>query len=757
MKSHRYLDARLWFRGMVRAIIRPRPRMRLWRWLDKHVRIPESSGGPNPGAMRTGRFPIFRGLYDLASQKHVHFLTLCSSARAGKTLFCICLVLYWISERFGWVAWLDPSRNSARKLVRDELDDFLLECKPVRALAVAAPPAPGCKKWWTTLEKAFRGKRFRIIGSGAEADLHGFNAELVVTNELDACRASTDKSAASTDKLEARTALFGNSRLVVRNSTPQEGEFGPTWTKFLSGTQHHCYLPCPHCSDERSRDPQLGYLVTTPFQPPAEEDCRPGWSPASYDPRLAGWQRFTFFTEKVKVPFDAELNPLVDADGVLLPRDQWREETTGQANFERFAVYQDRQRNDDPTQMERVRVGWNMKRVRKGATYQCPYCEKDIEQTAHQTWMLARYRWMAHNPDPEPSLEDDESEDEEDAKTASMPGEEDEHVSAHVWSWYSPFEKWGVISAKFLHARRDFAKLMTFWVYHLGRPLPHNGAQLKESDIERCIGRCPVRYLQGQIPLEAEMLTMCIDRQGTELWFSIRAWGILWDHPDWPTWTALIDWGELASESQIAEKAGLAPDAQGHLRRFRFTRPDGTVREYAVTAGLYDCGFEQATVFDYCLGQTHWLSPSKGGGPEKTGGNPIRINEGIMDGQLDLIWFWSDLFAANLYYDCILNGSSNGVPINWWLPANIDAEYKKQMCDEHRTEENGKPVWKRRVKNDIGDTEKNHRVLSGEIEETLDKIRDARTAAEAEAAEKPSTELIKRRIRALPLLSEGKK
>jgi hypothetical protein len=67
-------------------------------------------------------------------------------------------------------------RNSARKLVRDEIEDFLLECTPVRSLAILTTKA------WTTLFAT----RFRLVGSGAEAALHGFNAELAIMNELGA-------------------------------------------------------------------------------------------------------------------------------------------------------------------------------------------------------------------------------------------------------------------------------------------------------------------------------------------------------------------------------------------------------------------------------------------------------------------------------------------------------------------------------------------------------------------------------------------
>jgi len=40
--------------------------------------------------------------------------------------------------------------------VKDELDDFLLDCEPVRDLAIAPPGTPGSKSYWSLLEKAFR-------------------------------------------------------------------------------------------------------------------------------------------------------------------------------------------------------------------------------------------------------------------------------------------------------------------------------------------------------------------------------------------------------------------------------------------------------------------------------------------------------------------------------------------------------------------------------------------------------------------------
>lgn len=649
--------------------------------------------------MRTSRVPIFRGLYDIVQQRCVHFFTFCASARIGKTLFAICVVLYWIAERFGWAIWLDPTRSSAAKLVRSELDEFLLQCEPVRDLAIAAPPHPASRKFWTTLVKSFRGKFLRIIGSGAEADLHGFNAELAIVNEKDRCRRSLERDAASDDKIIARTKLFSASRLILENSTPGEGgEMSPTWQNFLARSQRYCYLPCPHCS---SPDPE--------FVPPSWDEVEPGRSPLSYDPGLKGWQRITFFVEKKLVPFDE--NHVAFPKGT--PRDKWREEITGQFKFSQFAIYEERARIDDATKTEKVKIGYDLEALERGTTYECAHCKKDIEWT-DLLWMEDRFWWVKHNP------------------YAPIDKE-----SAHAWSALNPFEYWGLIAKEFVEAKGDISALIKFWNFTLGLPYVRAGATIKEDDLDRVIARTPVKYVQGQIPLEAEMLTVTIDKQDEVFWYGIRAWGILWDHPEWPTWSALVDHGEAVSWTQILELCGLIPDSNGRTRKFKFVKSDGSFREYVVTAGLADSGDGEHTkeVYEFCLSHREIFSPYKGGDRTRTRGNTTYLAP-IMDDQIDLVWAWSDFFAANLYYDCIKNGATMAGPVLWWLYTNIDKHYREQLTDEFYGEVNGKKGFhSRRNLNHLGDMEKMQRVLAPTIEETLDEIRADRKA-KIEAKEK---------------------
>ncbi|MEQ1862791.1 MAG: terminase gpA endonuclease subunit [Chthoniobacteraceae bacterium] len=708
-----FLDPRAWLRGLIRATLRSLPRGRIADWVEAHVIVPEDSGGPFPGPLRWQRFPIVAGLLDLAQQRGIHFVTLCASARVGKTLFSICLLLYWIAERFGHAAWLDPSGISAKRFVRNELEAYLLQCKPVRALAIITRTA------WTTLWKTFRGKLLRILASGAEADMHGFNVELLIANELDRCKAAIEKDAASDDKLEARTILFPHSRLIVRNSTPgDKGEFSPIWFHFRRGSQHHCYVPCPHCTDKRRRRRLAKNRKLAPFEPPKWKHCTPGRSPLSYDPDLAGWQRITFFTDKKLVPFDEHLEPLRDKTGRLLPHDQWREEITGQIKFDRFAIYEDRASITDPTKFERVKVGYDLDAVAAGASYECAHCKKEIENI-DLGWMIARFRWIAHNP-----------------------GAPRDRLSAHLWTCLCPFVPWGVVAKEFLECKGNLGALIKFWNLWLGLPFVRERSAIKEEDLDRVIARTPISYIQGQLPLEPEVLTICIDVQGMQFWWCIRAWGVHWAHPDWPSWSALVDWGEATNWAQILELCGLADQPDGTRRKFTFTRPDGTVSEHVVTAGFVDFGweaYENKNVAEFCQANSAVFSPMKGSDPGKLRGSLARTTP-VFDDRLDLILFWSDYFAADLYYTCIKDGftiAENGQkPVLWWLPRTLDRHYREQLTAERQVEENARVVWKPFGPNHLGDCEKEQRVVADTIERRLSRLREERRKA-MPAAPKP--------------------
>lgn len=689
-----FIDPTRFCRSIVRTTFKPRPSLRIWQWIDRHVSIPVITGSPNPGPLKTSLFPVYRPLYEALQLPYVHKFTFCASARVGKTLLSLSYMLWRIAEKPGPMLWLDPTRKTAMRFVRQELEPFIRECAPVWNKAIVS------RTTWTALEKQFRGLQLRIVGSGSPADLAGYQAESIFINEADRLRSTVeDGEAASADLAVERSKQFEHTRMILRNSTPTR-EDGDIWRNFRHGSQLYCYVRCPHCEH---------------------------------------LQRLTFWSEQKEVPFDE--------NGLPLKTEKKRVETTGRVKFDQFRKMI--RTETEPGVWKETEGPFDIEAVRESATYECAGCKKDIEHaeingmmadagakctqvfadlaflvgtgTAGNVWQTfnrlmaecgSSCIWLAHN----------------------LKAQKD-HFSAHLSALYSPFERWGALAVKFLEAKGDLSKLVSFYTLDLGIPFIHGATVVVESDIDRCISRCPKPYLRRQLPFRPELLTMTVDVQGSGFFWSIQAHGILWDLPDRPSVTATIDWGECVSWEQIEEIAGLREEHGGTWNRYKWRDPKTEViEEFSVMAGLVDSGFEameNKKVYEFVHKWNQVFSPSKGGDESKTRGNTVRQSP-VFDDKLDLIWYWDSFFKASLYQHCLKTGlNGTGAPLYYWLPVDCDPDFKAQLCNE-RIEDNGpRKVWVTRGPNHYADTLKMHLVLGSVIETTLEKIRDNEDEKEA--------------------------
>lgn len=329
---------------MCAVIFQPRPVQRVWQWLDEHVSIPEIVGSPNPGPLKTSRFHFWRLVWDLYWRKRTRFLTIQASARIGKTFFCLCCVLHKIATWPGPIGWLDPTRFTARRFSRTELQPHIMECPPVISLAIID------RTHWTLNEMFFQGSKLNLLGSGSAADTTGFQAELVVINESNKCKHDIHAEAGIHDIMIGRSKTFRRSRKVLEVSTPTDNR-GRITLRHAEGSQHHGYFPCPHCR-------------------------RP--------------QRITFWPEEKEVPWP-EKNPRFDADGFPIPKTP--------ASHTASAVYE--------TSIEKTMAitfahcrredgSFDLEKVDRETGYQCGYCQKFIPATK-MNWMMRHCTLRAHN------------------------------------------------------------------------------------------------------------------------------------------------------------------------------------------------------------------------------------------------------------------------------------------------------------------------------------------------------------------------
>jgi len=319
-------------RGVIQTVLQPRPVQRMWEWVDEHVVIPLIVGSLFPGALNTKRTPHLRGLFDLYWHRKTRFFTLAKSARVGGTLFSICCVLHKIGVWPGPILWVDPTRKTARRFSRAELQPHVLVCKPAAAQVIMD------KKHWTTLEMILRVCTLGIVGAGSASELGGRQAEMVVINEGDKLRNDIKAEAPPAELAIVRSKQFRHTRKIIWNSTPTV-ETGDTWIRFLAGSQHHCYVPCPKCQQKA---------------------------------------RITFFPEEKDVPFDRNGKTLGKGkDG----KPRARNEKTIWVHFEHC---KDGEKYD-------------LERVERESCFKCGHCGKLIEASG-LNWMLQRHEWRAHNP-----------------------------------------------------------------------------------------------------------------------------------------------------------------------------------------------------------------------------------------------------------------------------------------------------------------------------------------------------------------------
>jgi phage terminase large subunit GpA-like protein len=337
------------FTRSIRAFTMPAPRELIWQWLDKHVHVPAIVGSRSPGPLDTGLMPQWRGLLEKYADRRVHFFTLCKAARIGGTLFFgICLVLEKVARAPGPIIWLDPTRRTAIRVSRQEIEPYLQKCGPVFALARLG------KTTWTVLEKMFRNCTFSLLGCGSINDLGGRQGELIILNEQDRIPNRAADAPTPSQEAEARSSQFEDTRKLVRNSTPFR-ESGLTWGEFLAGSQHYCYVPCPDCGVKQR---------LTMFKLPAEPDA---------------WLRMDQEPTPEERKLHSKVKPAADGRGWLckgIP-------ATGRLWW-------------PPEIKDRRSNRWRIDDIPAATRYECAHCQAKIRPELIE-WMNDRYEWRAHN------------------------------------------------------------------------------------------------------------------------------------------------------------------------------------------------------------------------------------------------------------------------------------------------------------------------------------------------------------------------
>ena len=558
------------FAAINRALFTPHPRKPMADWLDENVIVPDIVGSPFPGPLNSSRLPIFRGLLRRLEQRRVRFFTLCKSARTGGSLFMgIGPVLHKIATRPGPILWLDPTRKTASRLSRQEIQPFIKACKATNALRIRD------RKSWTTLEMIFKTCTLGVLGAGSVADLGGRQAEMIIENEKDKIPAKDKAEAPAGLLVRVRSKLFRRTRKIIGNSTPTL-ESGETWGDFLAGSQTFGYLPCPECK---------GYQQLTFFKEPAQPDK---WMRVEADdPLLIGHEIKTSDREGVPLPADSHRSHLTH-------KSHCKPATDTRGGFLVRGIPQTGRVWWPPELQDKKSKVWDYDAVERQAKYECAFCQAKIDLSKWLNWMLARYALRDHNP--------------------AAPADTE---SAHIWALYSPMDLGiGGLAKKYLLAIGNIARMHDCYNSDWGRPFERTPTRITRKSIELLQSKTPIKYDRLnpldpddplRLPVRPCFITMEVDVQQTEYWWTVWAHAV--DSSMW-----LLAWGSCVSELELKTIAARDWTYEFPSDPTSDLRPP-TSETHRFYQGIIDSGYKakrQNGVYRFVYENPDWMA-SKGG------------------------------------------------------------------------------------------------------------------------------------------------
>ncbi len=465
------------FSSAIRLTLTPRSRLPVAQWYQENIEVPLIVGSTRPGPLNMQLMPQWCSLLDIVYRPRVRFFDLCKGARIGGTLmFGIGPILYNLAETHLPALWIDPTRKTAVRFSRQELQPHIKECRATNRLRINK------RTHFTALEMIFKNGTLGVIGAGSVADLGGRQAGVIVINEQDKIPNKHRAEAPPKQLAKIRAKQFKDTCKIFGNSTPTL-ENGLTWGDFLQGSQRYCYVRCPEC---RTRQ-RLTFF--------AEQG----------DPEK--WLRLDEYPEPEDLRLFSGCKPAPDGRGWLVQ---------GLPPTGKFCWPTDCK--DNRTKL------WDVDAVAQQTRYACAHCPAKISQQKLPA-MLRTAQWWAHNP--------------------AAP---EDHESAQHWGAYSIFEDWGYFSKKYLLSIGSAARIHDFYNSDLGLPYVATPTRLTKKSLELVQQASPPYQRQHPSDPEAELilparpacLTMHVDVQQTEFWYSIRML-----QPDGTRYT--LAWGNCGS------------------------------------------------------------------------------------------------------------------------------------------------------------------------------------------------------------------
>ena len=221
-------------------------RVTVSQWANANRRLSRENSA-EAGPWKTSRTPYLEAIMDAFTQPAVKKIAVVASSQVGKTEALINMLGYVIDIDPGPVMWVTPTNDNAEDFSKRRLAPAIRDCAPLRRKVAESKGRSAAN---TTLKKRFPGGMLTMTGSNSPANLASVPARYVFGDEIDRWAKDAGGEGNPASLLEARTATFYNSKIVMC-STPTVRGASTIEAEFMLGTQEYWAAKCPHCGEFR--------------------------------------------------------------------------------------------------------------------------------------------------------------------------------------------------------------------------------------------------------------------------------------------------------------------------------------------------------------------------------------------------------------------------------------------------------------------------------------------------------------------------
>lgn len=242
-----------WLVGVFRGCYMPRPSENAWQWGEANILLRPEESQDFSGPWDSSITPYTRFMMEFSSGQfsdNVRFLpgfegeqwdefVQMKSSQTGFTLSVLVIIAFFVAIIRKNVLYAIDSREEARRISKSRLQPMLKDCPATRARISEDEDDV------SNLTLYLLGLVIYLIGSHSEGAFANKSASLVVVDEADVHKRPEQGMPETVDLARDRLKASGGGKLIVLSKPNTEGDV--TYREFRSGTQHKCFVPCPHC------------------------------------------------------------------------------------------------------------------------------------------------------------------------------------------------------------------------------------------------------------------------------------------------------------------------------------------------------------------------------------------------------------------------------------------------------------------------------------------------------------------------------